>query len=159
MPWPTCLIMEAYVCDGLRWPPGVDNVSNGSGVTSPMSRDSRGLRPGSGLPWRCSNMETSLVFSSASWSSSLSTSPDCSLNWRLTNSESWDFRTKVYFIGTLKESSDLVIILKVMEELPEVVTHCLAPTPLTLALMVQRMKPHVLQRKAGKWPFCNHLIE
>ena len=53
-------------------------------------------------------------------------------------------------LGALTQSSDLVIILKVMQELPEVVTLRLAPAPLTLALMVQGVQPHVLQGKAGK---------
>ena len=42
------------------------------------------------------------------------------------------------------KSSDLVIILKVMEELPEVVTHGLTAAPLALALLVQGVQPHVL---------------
>ena len=53
-------------------------------------------------------------------------------------------------LGASTQSSDLVIILKVMQELPEVVTLRLAPAPLTLALMVQGVQPHVLQGKAGK---------
>ena len=41
-----------------------------------------------------------------------------------------------------------MIILKVMEELPEVVTHGLTAAPLALALLVQGVQPHVLQEKA-----------
>ena len=40
-----------------------------------------------------------------------------------------------------------MIILKVMEELPEVVTHGLTAAPLALALLVQGVKPHVLLGK------------
>ena len=40
-----------------------------------------------------------------------------------------------------------MIILKVMEELPEVVTHGLAAAPLALALLVQGVQPHVLLGK------------
>ena len=42
------------------------------------------------------------------------------------------------------KSPDLVIVLKVMEELPEVVTHGLTAAPLALALLVQGMEPHML---------------
>ena len=51
-------------------------------------------------------------------------------------------------IRVCKNWYDLVIILKMMEEVPQVVTDRLAPTPLTLALLVQGVQPHVLQGKA-----------
>ena len=51
------------------------------------------------------------------------------------------------------KSPHLVIILQVMEELPEVVTHGLTAAPLTLALQVQGVQPHVLQGKMSGSPF------
>ena len=42
-----------------------------------------------------------------------------------------------------------------MEEVPQVVTHRLAPTPLTLALLVQGVQPHVLQGKAVRREILN----
>ena len=129
--------MDAYVWEGLLLP-------GAAATSSSLSLVSGGLSAGSGLPRRCSIMETSLVLSSAAWSSSLSTRLACSRSWRLATSESWTCDDLDCIL--CPSSVDLVIIVQVMQELPEVMTRHLAATPLTLALLVQGVHPHVLSR-------------